>query len=89
MVTHDDLENDAEYEDIKEDVRLECMEHGPVRYIVIPRGKDGYSSSAEGFIYVEFENTTGAQNAATALNGRKFGSNTVIVQYVSQFSSSW
>ncbi len=85
MVTHEDLENDAEYEDIKEDVRLECMDHGQVLSIVIPRARDGHSITSEGLIFVQFTSSSDAKNAALALNGRKFGSKTVMVQYVSKF----
>jgi splicing factor U2AF subunit len=83
MVTHDDLSNDQEYEEIKEDVRLECMDHGQVLSVVIPRLKDGYPASTEGHIYVEFTITECAKMAALALNGRKFADRTVVVQYVS------
>lgn len=83
MVTHDDLENDAEYADIKEDVKLECQEHGKVLNVIIPRAKDGFPMHAEGAIYVEFTETSTAQSAAMALNGRKFVDRTVVVQYVS------
>lgn len=89
MVTHDDLENDAEYDDIKEDVRLECMDHGQVSSIVIPRVKDGYPSASEGHIFVEFANPMHAKAAGTALHGRKFGTNTVMVQYVSSLPCSY
>ena len=30
MVTRDDLYNEAEYQDIREDVRLECLQYGKV-----------------------------------------------------------
>ncbi len=83
MVAHEDLENDAEYEDIREDVRLECMEHGQVYNVIIPRMKDGFPGSAEGYIYVEFALPEQAKSAAFALNGRKFAERFVIVQYVS------
>jgi splicing factor U2AF 65 kDa subunit len=83
MVTHHELQNDAEYQDILEDVRLECAEYGQVLNVVIPRGKDGFPVTAEGHIYVEFIQTDQATTAAFALNGRKFSDRTVMVQYVS------
>jgi splicing factor U2AF subunit len=88
MVTHDDLENDAEFADIKEDVRLECQDHGAVLNVIIPRMKDGFPMHAEGSIFVEFADPTKAQSAALALNGRKFVDRTVVVQYFdeAQFS---
>jgi splicing factor U2AF subunit len=88
MVTHDDLENDAEFADIKEDVRLECQDHGAVLNVIIPRMKDGFPMYAEGSIFVEFADPTKAQSAALALNGRKFVDRSVVVQYFdeAQFS---
>jgi RNA recognition motif-containing protein len=83
MVTHDDLMNDNEYNDIREDVRLECMEFGPVREVVIPRVKDGFNAAWEGYIYVEFVHVETAKIAAMALNGRKFADRSVLVTYVS------
>eukprot|EP01040_Poterioochromonas_malhamensis_P001133 gene1133-1202_t len=81
MVTHDDLMNDSEFHDIREDVRLECMEYGPVLNVVVPRIKDGFPPSTEGFIYVEFAHTDTARLAAMALNGRKFADRSVMVTY--------
>ncbi len=83
MVTAEDLRNDAEYEDIREDVRLECAEHGQVLRVLIPRARDGFSVSLEGFIFVEFYSASMAKSAAMVLNGRKFADKTVIVNYVS------
>lgn len=85
MVSSDDLANDAEVEDIKEDVRLECSDYGQVLSVIIPRVRDGYPAVAEGHIFVEFSSPNGARDAAIALNGRKFDNKTVIVQYVSYF----
>jgi RNA recognition motif-containing protein len=83
MVTHDDLMNDNEFKEIREDVRLECEEFGPVVSVVIPRIKDGYPPSTEGYIYVEFSHVETARIAGMALNGRKFADRTVQVNYVS------
>ena len=83
MVTAADLADEAEYQDIIEDVRLECVEFGPVLKVLIPRARDGYPPAAEGFIYVHFSAADAAQAAFAALNGRKFASNTVVVRYVS------
>lgn len=85
MLTAEDLVNDEEFNDIKEDVRLECQEYGNVLNLVMPRTKDGYNPAAEGYIFVEFSNTDMAKNAALALHGRKFAERTVNVEYVSLF----
>lgn len=72
MVTREDLANEVEYQDIKEDVRLECLTYGQVRSVVIPRVRDGYPTASECLIFVEFESVDGAVAAAKVLNGRKF-----------------
>ena len=83
MITSRDLENDLEYEDIKEDVRLECSDHGVVVQVLIPRRRSGYPIESEGLIFVEFQRSDMARNAALALNGRRFAERTVVVEYVS------
>jgi len=84
MVTREDLYNETEYADIKEDVRLECLQYGKVLSVVMPRVKEGYSAAAECLIFVEFEAVEGAVAAAKVLNGRKFAENVVHVAYVSK-----
>uniref|UniRef100_A0A7S3GNQ6 RRM domain-containing protein n=1 Tax=Spumella elongata TaxID=89044 RepID=A0A7S3GNQ6_9STRA len=84
MVTREDLYNEAEYVDIKEDVRLECLQYGKVLSVVMPRVKEGYSAAAECLIFVEFEAVEGAMAAAKVLNGRKFAENVVHVAYFSE-----
>ncbi len=88
MVTHEDLQNNAEYADIREDVRLECAEHGQVLRVLIPRMAEGYPGYLEGLIFVEFQNASMARSAALVLNGRKFADKTVVVNYVSALSST-
>lgn len=83
MLTPQDLQSDSEIADIKEDVRLECIEHGRVIQVLIPRRKEGYA--VEGLIFVEFQAPAMARSAALVLHGRKFADNTVGVQYVSNF----
>jgi len=84
MITRDDLYNEDDYRDIKEDVRLECIQQGgPVESLIMPRAMDGYPMAAEGFIFVEFSNIISSQKAYLALNGRKFADKVVVVQYVS------
>ncbi len=83
MVTAEDLRVDSEYEDIREDVRLECAEHGQVLRVFIPRVRDGFSPAIEGLIFVEFYSAGMAKSAAMVLNGRKFADKIVVVNYVS------
>ena len=89
MVTHEELQNDSEYAEIVEDIRLECAEHGQVITVFVPRQKDGYPANIEGFIFVEFANANMARSAALALNGRKFADKIVVVQYVSYLSHNY
>jgi splicing factor U2AF subunit len=83
MVTREDLQSDTEVADIKEDVRLECADHGSVLQVLIPRVRDGHNVSSEGLIFVEFYDSSMATSAALVLNGRKFADKTVVVNYVS------
>jgi hypothetical protein len=52
MVTEEELEDENEFLDIREDVRLECAAHGPVLDVLIPRVKDGYSASIVGELFL-------------------------------------
>jgi len=83
MVTREEIHDEGEFADIKEDVRLECSQYGPVREVVIPRAQDGFPAAAEGLIFVQFESPSGAAAAANVLNGRKFADKVVVVQFVS------
>jgi splicing factor U2AF subunit len=81
MVSSQEIQDNAEYEDIREDVRLECADFGAVIRVLIPRECDGYMKHLEGSIFVEFADASAARSAALALNGRKFADKTVSVQY--------
>lgn len=83
MVSAEELEDDNEFNDIKEDVKTECSDHGEVLNVLIPRYKDGYSTGTVGYIFVEFARSSDARTAAIALNGRKFAEKIVEVTYVS------
>ena len=83
MVTAAELNDDSEYFDIKEDVSTECSGYGQVLTVIIPRVKEGYPPSTEGFIFVEFQDASMARTCAIALSGRKFDARVVIVDYVS------
>jgi splicing factor U2AF subunit len=82
MVTHHDLDRDALFREVCEDVCMECRQFGQVRKMVILRAKDGYSLACEGHIYVEFAESLQATHAAYALHGRKYANRNVVVQYV-------
>ncbi len=81
MVTPHELEDDQEFYDIREDVKMECSTFGRVVNVVIPRQKEGFPMSSEGNIYVEFDHPDSARNAASSLIGRKFAERIVTVQF--------
>ena len=80
MVTLEEIQDDSEYADIMEDVRLECSDHGAVLRVLHPPAKGELPAHAEGNIYVEFSDATGASAAKQSLVGRKFDNRTVIVE---------
>lgn len=84
-MSQEELENDQEFDDIREDVKIECSSHGEVLAVLIPRQMDGFPGAIEGNIYVEFRESTMARNAALSLIGRKFADKIVKVDYVSRF----
>lgn len=65
-----DLENESEYLDIKEDIRLECAKYGLVLSITLP--KPG-SPNGVGSAYVEFNSVEDAKEARRALSSKRFG----------------
>lgn len=82
VVSPEELMDDTEYEEILEDMRDECMKFGTIANLVIPRpGSSGDTSPGVGMVFVEYADTEGSLKAKTALNGRKFGGNTVIAVY--------
>lgn len=83
MVTNQELQDDSEFEDILSDVREECSQYGAVESVFIPRVKNGFPISVEGFIFVVFADINSSMNAAQNLIGRKFADRTVVVNYVS------
>ncbi|KAL7057787.1 hypothetical protein AAHC03_017148 [Spirometra sp. Aus1] len=83
MVEPDELNDDEEYEDIVEDIRVECSKHGIVRSLEIPRPIPGVEVPGVGKIYVEFASLIDCQKAASALSGRKFNSRLVVTSFYS------
>ncbi|KAF8821786.1 splicing factor U2AF protein [Cardiosporidium cionae] len=89
LVTKEELLDEKEYEDIVEDVRLECARYGVVLSLEIPRPMRGFSEedvdqTDVGYAFVEFSNTDGSAKARKALSGRKFSSRTVEAHYFSE-----
>ncbi|KAF2705051.1 hypothetical protein K504DRAFT_460837 [Pleomassaria siparia CBS 279.74] len=79
MVTHDDLLDSEEYEDIKESVAEECEKFGKIVEMKIPRPAGVRTNAGVGKIYIKFQESASAQKAIKALAGRRFDERTVVV----------
>lgn len=83
MVTSDELLDDAEYQDIVDDIRGECTRHGHVTQVYIPRPSgDDAEPLGVGRVYVQFERIDDCEAALKAIAGRQFDGRTVICAYV-------
>ncbi|KAK4858215.1 hypothetical protein QYF36_012868 [Acer negundo] len=81
-ITADVLADDQEYEEILEDMRDECSKFGTLVNVVIPRpDADGSEMPGVGKVFLEYYDVSGSATARNALNGRKFGGNTVKAVY--------
>jgi len=84
MVTREELLDDAEYQDIKEDIYEEASKYGKVVSLDIPKPSlGGESVPGEGLVFIEFDCIESATKAHDALQGRRFGPHTVLAQYFS------
>ncbi|GLJ06857.1 hypothetical protein SUGI_0050370 [Cryptomeria japonica] len=82
VVLPDELRDDAEFEEIMEDMREECGKYGSVVNLVIPRPEpSGQLTPGVGKVFVEYFNTDASAKAKASLNGRKFGGNFVVAVY--------
>ena len=71
MVTNEDLQDDAEYKDILEDIHEECSKHGPIDRLIIPRpGKA--PEGLVGKIFLAYQAAPSALAACMSLAGRTF-----------------
>ncbi|KAJ2353180.1 hypothetical protein GGF43_003556 [Coemansia sp. RSA 2618] len=88
MVTTSELADDAEYDDIVEDVQEECATYGEVAELVIPRNTsdqpDAASVPGVGKIFVKYASAEQATQALNALAGRQFMGRTVIASYITE-----
>ncbi|CAI9110736.1 OLC1v1010810C1 [Oldenlandia corymbosa var. corymbosa] len=82
VVSPDELINDDDYEDILEDMRLECGKFGTLVNLVIPRpGPNGEVLPGVGKVFLEYADIESATKARNGLHGRKFGGNQVVAVY--------
>ena len=80
VVTLQDLNNDEMYDDVREDVELECSTFGPLLRLEIPR----VSEKGQGFVFVQFSTMEDAIVAKKACKGRTYGDKMVEVIFYSK-----
>eukprot|EP00245_Coleochaete_scutata_P012905 TRINITY_DN508_c0_g4_i2.p1 TRINITY_DN508_c0_g4~~TRINITY_DN508_c0_g4_i2.p1 ORF type:complete len:397 (-),score=99.82 TRINITY_DN508_c0_g4_i2:626-1816(-) len=81
VVSPQELQEDNEYEEIKEDMRDECGKYGTLTNLVIPRPRPGENVPGVGKVFVEYTDIAGSSKAKASLHGRKFGGNTVVATF--------
>lgn len=82
VVTIDELRDDAEYEEILDDMKEECKKFGALVNVIIPRpNMEGELIPGVGKVFLEYSDTASCANAKSMLGGRKFGGNTVTADY--------
>ncbi|KAF3656852.1 Splicing factor U2af large subunit B, partial [Capsicum annuum] len=70
------------YEEIMEDVTMECENFGKLVKIVIPRPRpDGEPTPGVGKVYLEFEDVETSSRAQQGLNDRKYGSKFIVALF--------
>lgn len=74
-----DLEDDQEYDEIFEDIKIEASNYGEVEDVKIPREGDGM-----GFVFIQMDHIESASRVKKNLSGRKFGEHEVEVNYFSE-----
>ncbi|KAI8032535.1 Splicing factor U2af large subunit B [Camellia lanceoleosa] len=82
VVSADELKDDEDYEDILEDMRIECGKFGTLVNIIIPRpNPNGEPTPGVGKVFLEYADVESATRARQGLNGRKFGGNQVVAVF--------
>ncbi|KAD4888422.1 hypothetical protein R6Q59_034558 [Mikania micrantha] len=82
VVTEEELVNDEDFEDILEDMRIECGKFGSLVNVVIPRpNPNGEPVAGVGKVFLEYADTESSTKARAGLNGRKFGGNQVVATF--------
>ncbi|XP_076895630.1 splicing factor U2af large subunit B-like [Bidens hawaiensis] len=82
MVTEEELIDDVEYEDILEDIKIECGKFGSLVSVVIPRPNPNSGLvTGVGKVFLEYADTVSSRKAWAGLNGRRFGGNQVVVSF--------
>ncbi|EKX72563.1 conserved hypothetical protein [Theileria equi strain WA] len=92
LVSKEELDDDAEYFDIIDDVRTECEDYGQVIRLELPRVPKGLTeeemktvdTSSVGCAFVLFTTIDGCTKARKILGGRRFGPRIVDAHYFSE-----
>ncbi|UJR25434.1 hypothetical protein I4U23_006781 [Adineta vaga] len=73
-------------DDLQQEITEECSKYGEVRKVVIYTEKQGEEDNAEEVvkIFVEFNNSKGAEKTVESLNGRWFGGRTIKAELYDQ-----
>lgn len=81
MITPADIESPEDYTDVFDDVRTECLRHGKVKSMQMPRPVPGVNVPGVGCIFVEFVSIKDAMSASSALSGRQFNGRIVVTNF--------
>ena len=82
-VKPEDILDDAHYDEIYDDIKLECETFGEVEKLVMPRPHEDDDIYVPGLkkVFVKFKDVNCARIAQLALAGRKYNGNTVLSTY--------
>ncbi|GAA0140909.1 hypothetical protein LIER_02173 [Lithospermum erythrorhizon] len=82
VVQPEELMEDEDYEDILEDMKVECSKFGTLVNVVIPRpNPTGEPTPGIGKVFLEYADVEGSTKARQGLRGRKFGGNAVVAVF--------
>ncbi|QDZ19886.1 large subunit of U2 snRNP auxiliary factor [Chloropicon primus] len=83
-VTIAELEDPEEYEEIVLDMKEEAGKYGDVASLVIPKPSPTETVDGLGKVFVKYREVSHAVAACQAMNGRKFGGNVVVADYMDE-----
>ncbi|XP_075501312.1 splicing factor U2af large subunit A-like isoform X4 [Primulina tabacum] len=82
VVNAEELNDDDDYEDILEDMKIECGKFGTLVNVIIPRPpSNNEPAPGVGKVFLEYEDVEGATKARQGLHGRKFGGKEVVAVF--------
>ncbi|XP_073122435.1 splicing factor U2af large subunit B-like isoform X1 [Henckelia pumila] len=82
VVSAEELNDDDDYEDILEDMKIECGKFGTLVNVIIPRpSPNNEQAPGVGKVFLEYEDIEGATKARQGLHGRRFGGKEVVAVF--------